>query len=395
MKAVVLTGTRAVEVREVPDATIVEPTDILMRVTSTAICGTDLHFYDGRMPYAGHVIGHEPLGIVEEVGSAVTSLKKGDRIVVPTHICCGFCVNCWRGDSGACLTTNPGKAGAAYGYPNQGDYTGADAELVRVPFGDANAMKLPGEARDAFEHDFVMLADALPTGYHATELAQVGSGDSVVIFGAGAVGLCALLAARLRGASTVYVVDSIAERLQKAEELGGVPIDYLQGDCVEQIMEHRRAVRAGSAYRGERVMDGVMCGIDAVGFQARARDDYAREDPAWIIAALAELVNPTGRIAIIGVFPPKDPEGVDRDERAGKLTVPWATLFNKGISVGFGRDQDKRYDVMLRNLIVEGRLRPGKIVSHRLPFAAAPQAFRAFDERSGGYTKVVLDPTAR
>ena len=168
MKGVILTGTRTVEVQEIPDATIVNSPDVLMSVTSAAICGSDLHFYDDRMPYNGHLIGHEPLGVVEEVGSAVHSLKKGDRIVVPTHICCGFCVNCWRGDSGSCLTTNPGHAGAAYGYPNQGGYAGADTELVRVPFADANAMRLPGEPGDENEHDFVMLADSLPTGYHAT-----------------------------------------------------------------------------------------------------------------------------------------------------------------------------------------------------------------------------------
>ncbi len=393
MKGVILTGLHTVEVKEIPNASMVKTTDVLMRVTSTAICGTDLHFYDGRMPYNGHLIGHEPVGVVAEVGSAVQSLRKGDRIVVPTHICCGFCVNCWRGDSGACLTTNPGHAGAAYGYPNQGNYAGADTEYVRIPFADANAMKLPGEPGDDYEHDFVMLADAFPTGYHATELTQVGRGDSVVIFGAGAVGLSALVSALVRGASTVYVVDCISERLKKVEDLGGIAIDYNKADPVQQIMEARKKLRMDKAFRDEHVMDGLMCGIDAVGFQARSRADYSKEDPNWIVACLAELVNPTGRIAIVGVFPPKDPEGVDPNEREGKLNVPWATFFNKGISVNFGRDQDKRYDIMLRNMIVEGKIRPGKIVSHRLPLTQAPDAFHLFDNRSDGYIKVVLDPT--
>ncbi len=392
MKGVVLTGTRQVQVQDVPDAEIKDSTDVLMRVTSTAICGTDLHFYDGRMPYEGHVIGHEPLGVVEEIGNAVHSLRKGDRIVVPTHICCGFCINCWRGDSGSCLTTNPGHAGAAYGYPNQGGYPGAQAEFLRVPFADANAMKLPGEAGDRWEHDFVMLADIFPTGYHATELAEVGRGDSVAIFGAGPVGLMTAYCSLLRGAAPVYVVDLILERLQMAESFGAIPIDYKAEDPIKQIMEHRKKQRMDSAYRDEHVMDGVMCGIDAVGFQARSRGDYSQEDPNWIIASLAELVNPTGRVAIIGVFPPKDPLGVDPAEKTGHLTVPWATFFNKGISVRFGRDQDKRYDIMLRNMIVEGRARPGQIISHRLPLTDAPDAFRRFDERVDGYVKVVLDP---
>ncbi len=392
MKGVVLKGTRQVQVQDVPDAEIKDSTDVLMRVTSTAICGTDLHFYDGRMPYEGHVIGHEPLGVVEEIGNAVHSLRKGDRIVVPTHICCGFCINCWRGDSGSCLTTNPGHAGAAYGYPNQGGYPGAQAEFLRIPFADANAMKLPGEAGDRWEHDFVMLADIFPTGYHATELAEVGRGDSVAIFGAGPVGLMTAYCSLLRGAAPVYVVDSILERLQMAESFGAIPIDYKAEDPIKQIMEHRKKQRMDSAYRDEHVMDGVMCGIDAVGFQARSRGDYSQEDPNWIIASLAELVNPTGRVAIIGVFPPKDPLGVDPAEKTGHLTVPWATFFNKGISVRFGRDQDKRYDIMLRNMIVEGRARPGQIISHRLPLTDAPDAFRRFDERVDGYVKVVLDP---
>ncbi len=192
MRGVILTDIHDVQVRDIPDAEIKDSTDVLMRVTSTAICGTDLHFYDGRMPYNGHLIGHEPLGVVEEVGDAVHSLRKGDRIVVPTHICCGFCPNCTRGFSGSCLTTHPGAAGAAYGYPDQGGWAGAQTELLRVPFADANAMKLPGEAgeRLELERDCTVLAwaeacrrhqahrtvghqgDILPAAFHAVE-AQV------------------------------------------------------------------------------------------------------------------------------------------------------------------------------------------------------------------------------
>lgn len=393
MKGVVLVKERTVEIRDIPDAEMVETTDVLMRVTSTAICGTDLHFYDGRMPYYGKLIGHEPLGVAEEVGSAVKSIKKGDRIVVPTHICCGFCPNCTRGYSSSCLTTQPGKAGAAYGYPNQGDYAGAQAELVRIPLADANCLKLPGEPGDQWEDDFVLLADIFPTGYHATELAHVGPGDSVAIFGAGAVGLMAAYSARLRGASDIYVVDAVPERLKLAEELGAKPINFLDEDPVKQITELRKKKRQDSAYRDEHVMDGVMCGIDAIGFQARSQSDYNKEDPNWVISSLAELVNPTGRIAVVGVFPPKDPDGVDPNERDGKLAVPWGKLFNKGITIGLGRDQDERYNLMLRNMIVDGAAKPGKIVSHHIPMSQAPDAFTKFDSRADGYIKVVLDPT--
>ena len=185
MRAVVLSGRRETAIQVVDDAAIQAPTDALLRVTSSAVCGTDLHFYDGRMgARPGMVIGHEPLGVIEELGSAVVSVKVGDRVVVPTHICCGFCHSCVHGYSGACLTVNPGKAGGAYGYPGMGDYRGAQTELLRVPFADANCLRLPGEPRDEYEHDFVLLADALPTAYHANVLADVRPGDSVAIYGA-------------------------------------------------------------------------------------------------------------------------------------------------------------------------------------------------------------------
>jgi glutathione-independent formaldehyde dehydrogenase len=173
MKAVVWRGERTLEIETVEDARLEAPTDVLMRLTSTAICGTDLHIYEGRMGEVdGMVIGHEPLGVVEAVGSAVVSIRKGDRVVVPTHICCGFCYNCVRGYSASCLITNPGSVGAAYGYPGMGPYRGTQTELVRIPFADANCLRLPGVPGDQWEHDFVLLADAFPTGYHATELAQ-------------------------------------------------------------------------------------------------------------------------------------------------------------------------------------------------------------------------------
>ena len=343
----------------------------------------------------GMVIGHEPLGVVEEVGSAVVSIRKGDRVVVPTHICCGFCYNCVRGYSASCLTTNPGSAGAAYGYPGMGPYRGAQTQWLRVPFADANCLRLPGEPGDQWEHDFVLLADALPSGYHATELAQVSKGDSVAIFGAGAIGLLAAYCAlHLRGATEVYVVDYIPERLDMAGKLGAVPVDFREGDPVEQILEHRSRVRkrVGATGRGEEVMGGVNCGIDAIGFQARDRADPAREKPDQVIHDLARLINPNGRLSIIGVFLPNDAKPVGEIERRGDLTVPWQTLFRKGITVGMGRDHDERYNTQLRDLIIAGRARPSQIVTHRLPLREAPDAFRRFDQRIDGYVKVILDP---
>ncbi len=397
MRAIVLNGNREVLVKTVDAPQMEAQTDVLLRLTSTAICGTDLHIYEGRMGnFSGQVIGHEPLGIVEEVGSAVVNVKPGDRVTVPTHICCGFCMNCVRGFTDACLTVNPGTAGGAYGYPGMGGYMGAQAEYARIPFADANCLKLPGEAGDEWENDFVLLADAFPTGWHATELAGVSAGDSVVIFGAGAIGLLAAYSAlRFRGASVVYMVDNVPERLQKAGEIGAVPIDFTKGDPVEQIKERQSKKRKGakSIFRGEEAMNGVDCGIDAIGFQAH---DWTKkniiENPNIVISALGKIINPTGRLGIVGVFVVNDPAPVSELAGKGEVVVPWADLFKKDIAINMGRDHDLRYNRHLRDLIIAGKAKPGVIVSHRIGFDAAPVAFRKFDERKEGYIKVVLDP---
>lgn len=271
-----------------------------------------------------------------------------------------------------------------------------DAELVRVPFADMNCLRLPGEPGDDLEHDFVLLADAFPTGYHATELARVSPGDSIVVFGAGAIGLLAAYCAiHLRGASEVYVVDDIPARLEKAGEIGAIPIDFSHGDPVEQIREQRSRRRqgAGSTYRGEEVMSGVDCGIDAIGFQARDWNHPDRENPDIVIHALAQLINPTGRLGIVGVFLPHDARPNSELEAKGDPAVPWPTLFRKDITIGMGRDHDERYNTFLRHLIIAGRAKPSTIVSHRLPLVDASDSFRRFDRREDGYVKVVLDPT--
>jgi glutathione-independent formaldehyde dehydrogenase len=393
MRAVVYEGAEKVAIKEVEDARIEGPTDVLMRVTSSAICGSDLHMYDGRAGAdPGLVLGHEPLGVLEEVGEDVRSLKRGDRVVVPTHLYCGFCFNCRRGRSASCLTVNPGSYGAAYGYAGMGPYRGAQAELLRVPFADVNCVKLPGESHDELEDDFVLLADAWVTGWHATELAGVYPTATVAIFGAGAVGLLAAYSALLRGAAEVYVVDMIPERLVKAGEIGAVPINFLERDPVEQIMEARRRnpSLAGSLAPGDERMLGVMCGIDAVGFQAKDREDPTREHPSQVIEDLCRLVNPTGALGIAGVYVGRDPEAAEKLGKRGHMEVPWATLFRKGIKVGFGRTDDERYTVHLRNMIVSGRAKPSFVVSHHISFDEVEEAYKKFDQRKDGYLKVIL-----
>lgn len=390
MKALVFEDTRRVAVRDVEEATLQAPTDVVLRVTSSAICGTDLHMYDGRTgAEPGLVLGHEPLGVVEQVGSDVSTVAVGDRVVVPTHVFCGLCFNCARGYTAACLRVRPGAFGAAYGYAGMGPYRGAQAERLRVPFADANCVHVPGEPGDLFEDDFVLLADAFVTGWHATELACVQPGAPVAIFGAGAIGLLAAYSAGIRGASEVYVVDRVDARLDKAGELGATPIDLRQGDPVEQITELRR--RHGIPL-GEPGMDGVQHGIDAVGFQAIDRDHPDRERPMQVIDDLARLVNPTGYIGVAGVYVDKDLHPAPDGNADGALTVPWGVCFSKGIRIGFGRTHDRRYTTMLRDLVVAKRARPGAIVTHHGNLDDAPALFNEFDRRAGGVIKAVIHP---
>ncbi|HEY2749468.1 MAG TPA: glutathione-independent formaldehyde dehydrogenase, partial [Polyangia bacterium] len=369
MKAIVYKGPRKVALENVADPTIESPGDCIVRITSTGICGSDLHMYEGRTSVAkGTVFGHENMGIVEEVGAAVVTIKKRDRVVVPFNVACGVCFNCTRGFTFACLTVNPEGFSGGYGYAQMGPYRGGQAEFLRVPFADVNCLKLPGRPGDEHEDDFVLLSDVFPTGYHATELAGVAPGTSVAVFGAGPVGLLAAYSALLRGAAEVYVVDQVRERLDKVRELGATPIDFAAGDPVEQIMELRRknpaiagAMRPGEAEK----MPGVMSGIDAVGYQAHNEDDD--EKPNLVLAQLIKLVNPTGRIGIVGVYTTEDPKGVDKHAKKGELQLPWGDLFEKGLTVGSGQTPVKRYNLFLRDLIIAGRARPSFIVSHRLP----------------------------
>src|ERR1700709_864130 len=214
MKALVYEGPRKVTVKEMPDAKIQRPTDVLVKITTTNICGSDLHMFEGRTNMeTNRIFGHENLGVVVEIGSGVERVKAGDRVCLPFNIGCGFCKNGEKGLTGFCLTANPGMAGAAYGFAGMGPFEGGQAEYLRVPYGDFNCLKLPEDAGKK-QTDYVMLSDIFPTGYHATEMAEVQPGESVVIYGAGPVGLMAAYSAQLKGASKVMVVDRHPDRLR-------------------------------------------------------------------------------------------------------------------------------------------------------------------------------------
>jgi glutathione-independent formaldehyde dehydrogenase len=395
MRAIVFKGKNRVAVEDVPDPRIEQPTDVLVRITSAGICGSDLHMYEGRTPEEGGArFGHENMGVVQECGDAVTSLREGDRVVMPFNIACGSCFNCTRGFTNACLTVNPQGVSGGYGYAGMGPYPGGQAELLRVPYGEFNCLKLPGQPGDELEDDFLLLSDVFPTGYHGAELAGVGPGDTVAVFGAGPVGLLAAYSCMLRGAAEVYIVDNVADRLACAEKVGAIAIDFTKGPPSEQIMNLRRknVLARGALRPGEEKMMGVMCGIDAVGYQAREISDPRREQPTQILDELVQVVNPTGRIGIVGVYFGEDPGGVDDGAKRGRFLAPLGDIFEKGLSVGTGQTPVKRYNTYLRDLIIAGRAKPSFIVSHRLPLDEAPDAYRKFDLREDGYTKVILKP---
>lgn len=399
MRAVVWKAPREVAVEQVSDPTIQDANDAILRLTSAAICGSDLHMYEGRtQAKPGTVLGHENMGVIEEVGPAVRSLKKGDRVVLPFNIACGTCFNCERQYTNACLLLNPHSHGAGYGYSGLGPYPGGQAEYVRVPHADFNALKLPGTPFDEHEDDFVLLADVLPTGYHATEMAQVRPGDTVAIFGAGPVGMMAAICARLKGAAEIYVVDCVPERLQLVEKISGAKaIDFSQGDPVEQIFdlrsEHRHAVQDLHPGKPGDKMPGVMCAIDAVGYESYANDAAGqRQDPNQTLNNVIRVTNPTGHVGIIGVYFKQDPRGETEDEAKGQFTLPLGEAWDKGLSFETGQAPVKRYNVYLRDLIVTGMLKPSEIVSRRIPIEEAPDAYERFDLRERGNTKLVIKP---
>jgi glutathione-independent formaldehyde dehydrogenase len=378
VKAVVYHGPRNVSVEQVDDPRIEAPTDVLVKITSTAICGSDLHMYEGRTDVEpGTVFGHENMGTVVEVGSGVVSVKEGDRVVMPFNVACGFCKNCVAGKTGFCLTVNPGFAGGAYGYVSMGPYRGGQAEYLRVPFADFNCLQLP-QGRE-HEADFALLADIFPTGYHATELAEVSPGDTVTVMGGGPVGLMAAYSALLKGAAKVFLVDGVPSRLRMAEEIGAIPINYLEADAAEQVKDQTRG-------------EGTDKGVDAVGFQATVPD--GAEQPAVVLNTLVEAVRATGMLGVVGLYVPSDPGAPSEDAKHGELLFKMGRYFEKGLLMGSGQANVKAYNRQLRDMIIAGRAKPSFVVSQELPLDRAPEGYQHFDAREDGWTKVLLHPLA-
>lgn len=376
MKALHYEGPFKVSVKEIERPKLEHPDDVIIKVTTTCICGSDLHMYEGRTAAEpGLVFGHENMGIIEEIGTGVTLLKKGDRIVLPFNVADGRCRNCEEGNTAFCTGVNPGFAGGAYGYVAMGPYQGGQAQYMKVPFADFNALKLPPGTEN--EADFALLADIFPTGWHGLNLARFQAGDTVAVFGAGPVGLMAAYSAVLRGASKVYVVDQVKARLDQAKKIGAIPINFRDSDPVEQIIKDN---------------DGMVDrAVDAVGYQA-VDDGGEKEKPNVVLDQLIMVTRPTGGLGIPGLYVPADPGAPDEQSGKGQILLSFGKLFEKGLTLGTGQCNTKKYNRYLRDLIISGRAKPSFVVSHECGLEDAPEAYDKFDRRVEGYTKVLLHP---
>ncbi|MCT7952482.1 glutathione-dependent formaldehyde dehydrogenase [Ancylothrix sp. C2] len=388
MKAVCWHGSNDVRVDTVPDPKIINPRDAIVKITSTAICGSDLHIYNGFIPsmQAGDILGHEFMGEVVEVGSGVNNVKIGDRVVVPFTIACGSCFFCQRDLTSLCDNSNPNalaaekmyghSPSALFGYSHLfGGYAGGQAEYARVPFADVGLFKVPDGLTD---EQVLFLTDIFPTGYMAAENCNIQPGDTVAIWGCGPVGQFAIKSAFLLGAERVIAIDRIPERLLMAEQNGAEVINYEEIDAGEALKE----------MTGGRGPDSCL---DAVGMEAHGTDAMALYDKVKQAVRL-ETDRPTalrqaivacrkgGTMSLAGVY------GGFLDK------VPFGSAFNKGLTFKMGQTHVHRYLKPLLEHIQNGRIDPTFVITHRLKLDEAPHGYQIFKDKKDNCIKVVLKP---
>jgi threonine dehydrogenase-like Zn-dependent dehydrogenase len=387
MKALTYHGSKDVRVETVPDPVLQHDDDILLRVTATAICGSDLHLYHGKIPEtkAGDIFGHEFMGVVEDTGRGVTNVRKGDRVVIPFVIACGQCFFCEHEQFAACETTNPDEGAslrkrsqmtppaALFGYSHlYGGVPGGQAEFVRVPKANVGPFVVPGSLSD---ERVLFLSDILPTGYQAVFNAKIGQGSTVAIFGAGPVGLMAAACARMLGAERIYMIDDQKYRLDFAVSAYDIiPVDFSSADPSEFIL-------ANTAGRG------VDASIDAVGFEAKGSTTET-------VLSTLKLETSSGEVLR---------QCITATRRGGIISVPGVyagfihafligDAFDKGLTLAMGQTHVQRYLPELLDFIEEGSLAPDIIISHRMKLADAARGYEVFDKKEEDCRKVVLTP---
>jgi threonine dehydrogenase-like Zn-dependent dehydrogenase len=397
MKAVCWYGANDVRVETVPDPKLLNPRDAILKITSTAICGSDLHIYGGYIPTVqkGDIIGHEFMGEVVEVGSGVDNLKVGvseaplkeARVVVPSTIGCGHCHYCEHDMWSLCDNSIPNSAveeklfgnvtSAIYGYSHAfGGYAGAQAEYIRVPFADVGVVKVPKDIPDDM---LLFISDAIPTGYMGAELCDIQPGDTVAVWGCGAVGQFAMISAYMMGAEKVIGIDRFPERLEMAKKFAKAEvINYEEVDAGEALKE----------MTGGRGPDAC---IDAVGLEAHGvglEDMYDQTkqklrletDRPHVLRQMMVACRKGGTLSIMGVY-----SGfIDK--------MPFGAAFNKGLTFRMGQMHGQKYMHLLLQLILDGKLDPSFVITHKLPLEQAPYGYDIFQQKKDNCIKVVLQP---
>jgi len=358
------------------------PHGVILKVVTTNICGSDQHMVRGRTTAPqGLILGHEITGEIIEKGSDVEMLNVGDLVTVPFNIACGRCRNCREGKTGICLTVNPARPGAAYGYVDMGGWVGGQAEYVLVPYADFNLIKFPNKEKAMAKiKDLTLLSDIFPTGFHGCVQAGVGPGTTVYIAGAGPVGLAAAAGAQLLGAAVVIVGDMIPVRLAQAKSFGCETIDLRKDATLAQQIEQ---------LLGEPLVD---CAVDCVGFEAHGQGkDAGVERPATVLNSLQELVRAGGSIGIPGLYVTGDPGGIDENAKIGALSIRIGLGWAKSCSFHTGQCPVLRYNRQLMTAILYDKVHPAKAVNATLiSLDEAPQGYKDFDK--GAAKKFIIDP---
>jgi threonine dehydrogenase-like Zn-dependent dehydrogenase len=389
MKAVCWCGTRDLHVEEVPDPKILNPRDAVIRITRTAICGSDLHIFDGFIPTMekGDILGHEFMGVVEEVGHGVTNLRKGDRVVVPFTICCGNCFFCKRQLWSCCDNSNPNSwvaeklfgfsPAGLFGYSHMtGGYAGGQAEYARVPFADVGPLKVPDGLSD---EQVLFLSDIFPTGYMAAENCNIQPGDTVAVWGCGPVGLLAIKSAYLLGAERVIAIDRFDYRLRvAAEKAGALTLNYEQVDVREALRDLTGGIGPDSC-------------VDAVGLEAHGPGVWGlydkvktvalmETDRAYVLRQAILACRKGGTLSVPGVY------GGVVDK------VPMGAVMNKALTIKTGQTHMLRYMKPLLALIEQGRIDPSFLITHRGRIEDGPRLYKTFRDKQDECVKCVLQP---
>ncbi len=401
MKAVVFHGIGDIRLEEVPDPHIQDPTDAIIRLTSSAICGTDLHFVRGTFSAMekGTILGHEGVGVVEQVGHMVRNLVPGDRVIVCSTIACGNCSYCRAGYYAQCDNANPHgrRAGTAFfgGPKPTGPYQGLQAERARIPFANVGLVKIPDEISD---DQAILMSDIFPTGWFGADMAEIADGDTVAVFGCGPVGQFAIASAKLMGAGRVFAIDGHDDRLEMARRQGAEVVNFEREDPVQTILSLTGGIGV------DRAIDAV--GVDAqhahhgpAAEQARQKEPQFRKEvaqvapdakphdgqwqpgdaPSQAIAWAVEALAKAGTLSVIGVYPP------------AATMFPLGMAMNKNLTLNLGNCNHRRYVPKLVEMVRAGVIDPVKILTKVEPLTDAIAAYEAFDRREPGWLKVKLD----